>query len=75
MILLTGKTFLVNLNSTIAFSVLSLIGFGICLILAGRFNLFWRLKADYMYGGMICSVQSCYINVLLAGFVQLKYVR
>ncbi len=65
--------FLVNVGCHMCFTLISLLGFGACVVLGMRFAYFRRLRDSYLYCGMIDSVQSCYVDILLCAFVQIRY--
>ncbi len=66
--------FIVNVASYICATVLSLLGFAVCALLGMRFGLFRQLKESYLFSGMINSVQSCFVDVVLCAIIQLKNV-
>lgn len=56
------------------FTTLSLLRFAACAVLGAKFAYFRRLRDYYMYNGMIASVQSCFVDVVLAAIIQIKNV-
>ncbi len=70
---LTGKMFLVNIGQYILFALLTFLGYAACWLLGRWFAYFRKLRDSYVFGGLICCVQASYVDVLLAGFVQLRY--
>ncbi len=64
--------FLVNMRYYICFILISLIGFAVCVVLSQKFVYFRSLRRAYVYSGMICSVQTCFIDCTLCSLVQLK---
>ncbi len=71
---LSGKQFLTNVGCNLLFAVLSVLGFAACVLLSMRFQYFRGLKESYIFGGIICTVQSTFIDVMLAACVQMKDV-
>ncbi len=66
--------FLTNMGSHIFFCLLSAMGFLACVFLSMRWNYFRGLRSSYIFCGIISTVQACFIDTLLTGFIQLKYV-
>ncbi len=70
---ISGKMFIVNVKSQLCFFLVSLLGFATLFLLGLKFRLPRRLADSYLFCGLINSVQSCFVDVLLAAFVQVRY--
>ncbi len=66
--------FVINVRCHLAFTLLSLLALATCAIFATRSAAFRRLRDAYTFSGFIWTLQSCFIDVLLASCIQLKHV-
>ncbi len=68
-----GSTFAPNVGPYLLFTIISMAGYAGCLLLGEFFSYFRKLREAFWLGGVVSVVQTCYIDVLLVGFIQLRY--
>jgi len=70
---LNGKLFIVNIFSSLCFILTSIIAYFISRALSYKFTFFKSLSDSFVFCGVIRCIQSCFVDIVLAGFIQLKY--
>jgi len=70
---LIGKIFIANVLSQFFVAVSSVLGYALCYLLSMKFSYFKSYRDSFVFNGIIRLTQSCYIDIILCGIVQLKF--